>query len=406
MTKEELEEVLSEEDKELCKKNGYIKMTAIVKAKEREYRQRFYLNPEKKSSGEYQNDELYDTYVQYLQLMLEYADLLNYQTRIPVGVKSSSDVETKVTTTKEQNVPKNDINVLKNDINVPENSQSVPKNEEKVVAKKKDVPLFSEDDKSYCQPNIPENLISTLPEGAVDTFGKILPSIKSSAKDMINNTEKSIVLDKPISENFKDSLNSVKVNVTEDKIEVSGEYVIENNPLDNILNKSLEQKEEDNKKSLSYIDKLASDESVFNYLINNFKKNIHSLYDPLIKNFNIDMKKFNDKYKNIYFITGEIRAEKQQILNRYPQIVYNLTINKLDTQLNKYIDTLRSYVIENKLNDEQIKSYLNNMSLEYKKNSNERIVIDYIAGMTDDYTLKEYNKIIKNKYLHLQIFLL
>lgn len=366
MTKEELEEVLSEEDKELCKKNGYIKMTAIVKAKEREYRQEFYLNPEKKSSGEYQNDELYDTYVQYLQLMLEYADLLNYQTRTPVGVKSSSDVETKVTTTEEQNVPKNNINGLKNNTDGLENSQSVPKNEEKVVAKKRDIPLFSKDDNSYCQPNISENLISILPEGAVDTFGKILPSIKSSAKDMINNAEKSIVLDKPISENFKDSLNSVKVNVSEDKIEVSSEYIIENNLLDNILNKSLEQKEEDNKKSLSYIDKLVSDESVFNYLINNFKKNIHSLYDPLIKNFTIDMKKFNDKYKNIYFVTGEIRAEKQQILNRYPQTIYNLTINKLDTQLNKYIDTLRSYVIENKLNDEQIKSYLNKKLKEFK----------------------------------------
>lgn len=361
MTKEELEEVLSEEDKELCKKNGYIKMTAIVKAKEREYRQEFYLNPEKRSSGEYQNDELYDTYVQYLQLMLEYSKLLD-TTKPDV----TSDVETKVTTTEEQNVPKNSSNSLKNDIDGLENSQSVPKNEEKVVAKKRDVPLFSEDNNSYCQPNIPKNLISTLPEDAVDTFGKILPSIKSSAKDMINNTEKSIVLDKPISKNFEDSLNSVKVNATEDKIEVSSEYIIGNNPLDNILNKSLEQKEEDNKKSLSYIDKLSSDESVFNYLINNFKKNIHSLYDPLIKNFTIDMKKFNDKYKNIYFVTGEIRAEKQQILNRYPQTIYNLTINKLDTQLNKYIDILRSYVIENKLNDEQIKSYLNKKLKEFK----------------------------------------
>ena len=47
--------------------------------------------------------------------------------------------------------------------------------------------------------------------------------------------------------------------------------------------------------------------------------------------------------------------------------------------------------------------YLNNMSIEYKKNSNERIVIDYIAGMTDDYTLKEYNKIIKNKHTNIEV---
>lgn len=366
MTKEELEEILSEEDKELCKKNGYIRMTAIVKAKEREYRQEFYLNPKKKSSGEYQNDGLYETYVQYLQLMLDYANLLNYQTKIPVGVKFSSDVETKVTTTEEQNVLKNDNSVSKNNTIGLENSQSVPKNEKKIVVKKKDVPLFSENNKSYCQPNIPENLISTLPDGAVDTFGKILPSIKSSAKDMINNTEKSIVLDKPISENFEDSLNFTKVKVSEDKIEVSSEYIIKNNPLDNILNESLEQKEENKKESLSYIDLLTSEESVFNNLINNFKKNIHELYDPLIKNFTVDMKKFNDKYKNIYFVTGEIRAEKQQILNRYPQTIYNLTINKLDNQLNKYIDLVRSYVIEHKLNDEQVKIYLNKKLKEFK----------------------------------------
>ena len=39
-----------------------------------------------------------------------------------------------------------------------------------------------------------------------------------------------------------------------------------------------------------------------------------------------------------------------------------------------------------------IKSYLNNMSEEYKNNNKERIVIDYIAGMTDDYCKLEYNK--------------
>ena len=36
------------------------------------------------------------------------------------------------------------------------------------------------------------------------------------------------------------------------------------------------------------------------------------------------------------------------------------------------------------------------MSDEYKNsNSHERIVIDYIAGMTDDYCRSEYNKYVK-----------
>ena len=43
------------------------------------------------------------------------------------------------------------------------------------------------------------------------------------------------------------------------------------------------------------------------------------------------------------------------------------------------------------------------MSDEYKNNSNERIVIDYIADMTDDYTLKEYNKILKSKHTSIEV---
>ena len=36
-------------------------------------------------------------------------------------------------------------------------------------------------------------------------------------------------------------------------------------------------------------------------------------------------------------------------------------------------------------------NYLNNMSEKYLKNTTkERIVIDYIAGMTDDYFIREY----------------
>ena len=44
------------------------------------------------------------------------------------------------------------------------------------------------------------------------------------------------------------------------------------------------------------------------------------------------------------------------------------------------------------------------MSDEYKNNnSKERIVIDYIAGMTDDYTLKEYNKILKRMHNNAEV---
>jgi dGTPase len=58
--------------------------------------------------------------------------------------------------------------------------------------------------------------------------------------------------------------------------------------------------------------------------------------------------------------------------------------------------------LENKNKDSIIyKDFLNNMNEEYKRKTKKpRIVIDYIAGMTDDYFIKQYNvckKVEKNK---------
>ena len=41
-----------------------------------------------------------------------------------------------------------------------------------------------------------------------------------------------------------------------------------------------------------------------------------------------------------------------------------------------------------------IKSYLKNMSLEYQKNSNEQIALDYVAGMTDDFLKNIYQELL------------
>ena len=50
-------------------------------------------------------------------------------------------------------------------------------------------------------------------------------------------------------------------------------------------------------------------------------------------------------------------------------------------------------ILNNNINEYNIyKCFLNEMSLQYiKNNSNERIIIDYIAGMTDNYFINEYN---------------
>ena len=48
----------------------------------------------------------------------------------------------------------------------------------------------------------------------------------------------------------------------------------------------------------------------------------------------------------------------------------------------------------NNINSSICKVFLNEMNEEYKNNtSNERIVIDYISGMTDDFFVNEYNKL-------------
>lgn len=92
-----------------------------------------------------------------------------------------------------------------------------------------------------------------------------------------------------------------------------------------------------------------------------------------------DLKKFN--YENIYYkaITEE---QKQKYKEMFEIVFYNNLKYLEKKQTNENIYTI----------------YLNNMNDMYKNNNtNERIVIDYIAGMTDDYFIKEYDKIIAKK---------
>ncbi len=106
---------------------------------------------------------------------------------------------------------------------------------------------------------------------------------------------------------------------------------------------------------------------------NSLGKNYIKLSDVVYKGI-VDLKRFN--YENIYSkaYTDKEREELEVMLNT----LFKCYMNDLDS---------------NNKESNIIKSYLNNMSLEYKNNnSKERIVIDYIAGMTDDYCKLEYNK--------------
>ncbi len=91
----------------------------------------------------------------------------------------------------------------------------------------------------------------------------------------------------------------------------------------------------------------------------------------------VDLKKFN--YEHIYR-----KAYTKEELNQIETMLRFLFV--------KYCDDIKNNNQESNI----VKSYLKNMSKQYKNNTCERIVIDYIAGMTDDYCLAEYNKYTKN----------
>ena len=111
---------------------------------------------------------------------------------------------------------------------------------------------------------------------------------------------------------------------------------------------------------------------VMDIINNSIGKDYIKLSDNVFKSI-VELKKFN--YENIYYkaYTNEEKDKLKLMLN---------------TLFNKYMADLEN----NNTDSNIIKSFLANMSDEYKNNnSNARIVIDYIAGMTDDYTLREYN---------------
>ncbi len=119
--------------------------------------------------------------------------------------------------------------------------------------------------------------------------------------------------------------------------------------------------------------------TIINDIISNSEnKNYIKLSDDVYKAI-CDLKDFN--YQNIYY-KAYTKEEKEKLKD----ILYTL----YDT----YLNDLKS----NNKDSNIIKSYLINMSASYKENTPSRIALDYIAGMTDDYTLKEYNKILKTKH--------
>ena len=111
---------------------------------------------------------------------------------------------------------------------------------------------------------------------------------------------------------------------------------------------------------------------ILDIINNSYNKNYIEISDNVYKALN-DLIKFN--YENIYLV-----ANSKDEIEMY-KFMFKVIFNKC------------LYILENKLTNYNIyKYFLNKITEEYKNNnSNERIIIDYIAGMTDNYFISEYD---------------
>ena len=112
---------------------------------------------------------------------------------------------------------------------------------------------------------------------------------------------------------------------------------------------------------------------------NSYQKNYILMSDNIYKAL-MELKKFNYKYI-------------------YSKSMNKQDISKLTFMFETLFDTYLKDIKKKNQDSPIIKSYLNNMVDSYKKNNTkERIVIDYIAGMTDDFFFKEYERISEKVY--------
>lgn len=114
---------------------------------------------------------------------------------------------------------------------------------------------------------------------------------------------------------------------------------------------------------------------ILDIIKNSYNKNYLELSSDIYKGIK-ELMQFNYKY-----IYNNSESSKNRIKLK----------TMFETLFNKYLSDLES----NNKDSMIISSYLNNMCQDYQeKNTRTRIVIDYISGMTDEFFLSEYEKII------------
>lgn len=98
---------------------------------------------------------------------------------------------------------------------------------------------------------------------------------------------------------------------------------------------------------------------------------------------------------NIYNAVKDLKSFNQKHI--YDKANSDKDLLKIEEMFNKLFDYLYKVLEDQNIDRDNniLKVYLNNMNDDYKKNtSNARIVIDYISGMTDEYFISEFSKII------------
>lgn len=115
---------------------------------------------------------------------------------------------------------------------------------------------------------------------------------------------------------------------------------------------------------------------VVDIINNSLNKNYIELSNHVYRALN-DLLKFN--YENIYN-----KANTEKDIENYTKMFNKLCDTYLQQLKDKYIDS------------DIYKVFLDTMCEEYKnKTTNERIVLDFVSGMTDDYFISQYNKYCK-----------
>lgn len=133
-------------------------------------------------------------------------------------------------------------------------------------------------------------------------------------------------------------------------------------------------------------------DNIKNILGKNNSEIINTIINDIIEN-SID-KPYIKMSDNIFESLKELKALNYK--NIYIKANSNENINKYEEMFNVLFENILLALKNNDKENNVYKLYLNKMSKEYlENNSYARITIDYLSSMTDDFFIREYEKIAK-----------